>query len=84
MEDRKITIVLTPKTDGGDFVGESFDPTPLLIKFISSINTIPPRRLKDYGPVFPTYTAGYKGGMYLHEGNIDVKTDITLVYNFVG
>ena len=81
-ESKKIVIEITPMLNGEEFKGEYFDPTPLLIKFISSINTIPPRGLKDYGPVFPMYKADCPGGIMGAEGSVWVThSDLTLIYN---
>jgi len=77
----KIVIEITPMMNGEEFVGEYFDPTPLLMKFISSIKTIAPRGLKDYGPLFPLYTAGCPAGITGPEGSVFVTSDLTLVYN---
>jgi len=74
----KIVIEITPPED---FDGEAFDPTPVLIEFISSINTIPPRELMDYGPVLPTYRAGCKCITISPAGVCSVDSDVTLVYN---
>jgi len=79
---KKIVIEITPMMNGEEFKGEYFDPTPLLIKFISSINTIAPRGLKDYGPLSPMYKASCPGGIMGPEGSVWVtSSDLTLVYN---
>jgi len=79
---KKIVIEIIPMMNGEEFKGEYFDPTPLLIKFISSINTTAPRGLKEYGPLFPMYQAGCPAGIMGPEGSVGVThSDLTLVYN---